>query len=605
MTLKHKMLATFIPIVLTAIIVTAAISIYLFYDRQHKELEKDLRRALQNIELEIEQLSYSVLYLTQTAMQQEDAVRALAANDRQALLRLSIHIKRLLKADTVRILNKEGVVQADSYRQTQYGQQEGDRPGLRESLAGQSVKKLESSELGLALTVFSPIDGVHGVAGVIEVVYPLNLKFLAQIQSIHGIKALVYDGDRLQATTFTRAAILQAPGLLDLKERSLQEKKVFFEELSLDGMPYFVASRPVVSGQKTEGAILLAVSHEEIHRTVRLTVFALLGFMVVVGGLATLISLKTASELAEPLNSLVQITEDIANGDLTREVRVDGVGEIRKLGAAFNTMTQKLNLSMTSIDNLHREIAERKSAEENLQKANRELEEFTYTVSHDLRTPITVIVSYADLVKENYRGRLDANALEYLDEIIAAGEKMAKLMDDLLALAKVGKIPKEVEPYDSREIVDEVIYGHSLGLASSGTVIELGSLPKVQLPKSLLFQIVDNLIGNAVRYAAASGGVIRVVGERKDEQVRFSVSDQGPGIPSEERERIFEVFFRGATGKKQAGTGIGLATVRKIARLYGGDAWVEETPGGGSTFWVAMVDLLAIGAEPNSSEDIS
>ena len=605
MTLKHKMLATFIPIVLAAIIVTAAISIYLFYDRQHKDLERDLRRALQNIELEIAELSYSVLYLTQTAIQQEDAVRTFAANDRRAFLRLAIHIKRLCKADAVRILNREGVVQADSYRPTLYGQHEAGRSGVRESLDGAAVKRLESSEHGLALTVFSPITGAHGIEWVIEVVYPLDLKFLEPIQSKRDIEALVYDGDRLQATTFTRAAILQAPALVDLKERSLHDKKALYEELSLDGMPYFVASWPVVSEQKVEGAILLAVSHEEIHRAVQLAVLALLGLTVVVGGFSVLISLRTASELAEPLNSLVQVTEDIASGDLRREVKVDGVGEIRKLGVAFNAMTQRLNLSMTSIDNLNREIAERRSAEENLQKANRELEEFTYTVSHDLRTPITVIVSYADLVKENYRARLDANALEYLDEIIAAGEKMAKLMDDLLALAKVGKIPKEVEPYDSWEIVDEVIYGLSLGLASSGTVIELGSLPKVQLPKSLLFQIFDNLIGNAVRYAAASGGVIRVAGERKDELVRFSVSDQGPGIPSEERERIFEVFFRGATGKKQAGTGIGLATIRKIARLYGGDAWVEETPGGGSTFWVEIVDQLSSTAEPPSTEDLS
>jgi signal transduction histidine kinase len=101
-------------------------------------------------------------------------------------------------------------------------------------------------------------------------------------------------------------------------------------------------------------------------------------------------------------------------------------------------------------------------------------------------------------------------------------------------------------------------------------------------------QIFDNLIGNAARYAGKEGGPIEVEGEKNGNIVRFIVRDHGSGIPAEERGPIFEVFYRGVTGKAVPGTGVGLATVKKIARLYGGNAWAEETPGGGATFCVEM-----------------
>ncbi|BCA80832.1 ATP-binding protein [Desulfuromonas sp. AOP6] len=594
MTLRNKMLATFIPIILAAIFITASTSIILFYDYQHKSLEGNLGDALHHFELEVAELSRAVQHLTQAVLEQEETVRALLENDHQTILRLSLYLEHLLKADSVRVLDREDEVQAQSHPLTSSGQSEANRNGFETGLSGTSMKSLVSSEHGLGVSVCFSVLQKDDVVGVIEIIYLLDEKFLGQIQRRYGVDVSVYDGDRLQATTFNNSSVLDTQTLKAFREGALRERKTVYDELFLDDVPYVVACKPlIVDTHEVVGAIVLSRSHEDVHRAVRLMVLALIGFAIAVGAFATVICLRFASELVGPLNSLVKVTEEIANGDLTQEAKVRGVLEVERLGTAFSAMTNKLSRSTTSIDNLNREVVERKSAEENLQKSNQELEEFTYILAHDLRNPITVSVSYADLIKENYRARLDEDAMEYLDEIIAAGENMAKLMDDLLALAKVGKVPKEEEPYDSKEIVDEVIHGRAFCLASSGAVMELGSLPTVRLPRSLLFQIFDNLIGNAVRYAAASGGVIQLTGERENEKVKFSVRDQGPGIPPEERERIFEVFFRGESGKKQAGTGIGLATVRKIARLYGGNAWVEETPGGGSTFRVEMVDDLA------------
>jgi len=168
---------------------------------------------------------------------------------------------------------------------------------------------------------------------------------------------------------------------------------------------------------------------------------------------------------------------------------------------------------------------------------------------------------------------------------------MAALMEDLLKMAKVGQVERPVEPINAKEVVNEVVCSLNKQLSQSGATVETGNLPTLRVPKFLLTQIFDNLIGNAVHYGCKPGDVVEVGGERQGAKVRLYVRDHGSGIPLEERNRIFDVFFRGSTGKRIEGTGIGLATVRKIAQYFDGRAWVEETPGGGSTFWVEMVDV--------------
>lgn len=243
-----------------------------------------------------------------------------------------------------------------------------------------------------------------------------------------------------------------------------------------------------------------------------------------------------------------------------------------------------------SLEGFLTDITDRKQAEEDLKEANRELDAFVYTVSHDLRTPLTPIIGYADFLRENFHDRLDEQALDCLAEISTSGNRMLAVMEDLLTLAQVGQVERPTEPFEIKEVVNEVVRDLDSRLSKAGVVIEVGDLPYLRIPKTLLAQIFDNLIGNAIRYAGREGSPIEIQGERKGELVRFYVRDHGLGIPKEERSHIFEVFYRGATGKKSPGTGVGLATVQKIASLYGGRAWVEDTEGGGSTFWVEMVD---------------
>lgn len=235
------------------------------------------------------------------------------------------------------------------------------------------------------------------------------------------------------------------------------------------------------------------------------------------------------------------------------------------------------------------DITEHKQAEEQLQAANLELDAFIRTASHDLRSPLTGIIGFAEFLGKEYRHQLDDQGVALLHHIEQSGHKMRQLLEDLLSFAWVGYVEIPQHPVDADLVAQEIVQIHTQ--KTDRVTINRSPLPAVHIPRSFLFQLFDNLIGNAVRYAGSASGPIQIGGELQCERILYFVRDHGPGVAPEERERIFAPFYRGAEGQKTSGTGIGLATVQKIARSYGGRAWLEETPGGGCTFWVEIQNL--------------
>lgn len=231
-------------------------------------------------------------------------------------------------------------------------------------------------------------------------------------------------------------------------------------------------------------------------------------------------------------------------------------------------------------------ITERKEAEDRLLAVNRELDDFVRIISHDMRSPLTPIIGFAEFLRENYADRLDDLALEILGDIEMQGEKALELLDDLLELSQLGQLEPPAKAVSITRLVRQVLKELREPIAQANITVSLAPLPPLALPASLLSLVFTNLISNAVRYAGTSDSPIEVGGARGKNQVRYFVRDHGLGIPENERDRIFDLFFRGSTRREAKGTGIGLATVRKIMRLYQGRIWVEETPGGGSTFWI-------------------
>jgi signal transduction histidine kinase len=227
-----------------------------------------------------------------------------------------------------------------------------------------------------------------------------------------------------------------------------------------------------------------------------------------------------------------------------------------------------------------------RQGEERLRLRNQELDAFVHTISHDLRSPLSPIIGFAEYLREEHGPCLRNEGRVAVDEIKSQGLRMLGLLDDLLQLAMVGHLEGPAGSVDANRVLQQVLEGWRAQAAAAGVELHYGPLPPAAITESLLSQILDNLVGNAVRYAG--GGAIEIGGEAEAGTVRYFVRDHGPGVPAEERERIFEPFCRGAAARALPGTGIGLATVRKISAHFGGRAWVTETPGGGSTFWVEL-----------------
>jgi PAS domain S-box-containing protein len=235
---------------------------------------------------------------------------------------------------------------------------------------------------------------------------------------------------------------------------------------------------------------------------------------------------------------------------------------------------------------LVQDINMRKALEEQLLQANMELDAFAHTVSHDLRSPLTPIIGYVQFIQEQYSAELPPEVNEMLSEVLSQGERMHLMLEDLLTLATVGKVDSPSMPVSGEEVIKDILMRFPCGQSSVGEVVTVSGLPDMLISKTLYLQILDNLVGNALQYAG--GRQIEVSGERKGSVVLLKVRDHGSGIPDEEKTKIFELFYRGVTGRKFSGTGIGLATVKKIAKIHNGLAWVEDAPGGGSIFIVEL-----------------
>jgi signal transduction histidine kinase len=235
-----------------------------------------------------------------------------------------------------------------------------------------------------------------------------------------------------------------------------------------------------------------------------------------------------------------------------------------------------------------RDITIRKAAERRLQQANRELDAFVSTVSHDLRSPLTPLIGFAELLEERSAGKLDDISTEALSEIKLSAEKMMNLLEDLLTLARVGQLKNPAQKICVRRVVEDVLLELRDKVVQRQANVTIGTLPDIRIPESLLADLFRNLVLNALKYAASDDPRVEISGEVRADRMRYRVIDHGPGVAAEEQDEIFEPFRRGSTSAGHQGTGLGLATVAKIARVFNGSAWAEETPGGGATFVVEL-----------------
>ena len=235
---------------------------------------------------------------------------------------------------------------------------------------------------------------------------------------------------------------------------------------------------------------------------------------------------------------------------------------------------EKLEAAQSALEN----------AVEELRRSNQELEQFAYVASHDLQEPLRKIASFCNLLESRYADKLDERGGVYLHYIVDGAMRMQALVNDLLLYSRVATRGKEFAPTNTNDVLQEALANLDVAAAESNACVTYDPLPTVNGDAAQLVRLLQNLVGNAIKYRGKAPPRIHIGVEAQDGQWVFSVRDNGIGIAPEYAERIFVIFQRLHTREEYGGTGIGLSVCKKIVERHGGRIWVESQEGSGATF---------------------
>ena len=226
-----------------------------------------------------------------------------------------------------------------------------------------------------------------------------------------------------------------------------------------------------------------------------------------------------------------------------------------------------------------------------LKEANKELEDFVYSVSHDLRAPLRSVSGFAQIIDRRHKGSLNEEGRHYFDNIVKASRQMGELIDDLLKFSRLGRKSIQSENVPLDEVFKTAMETLSGSMEKTGARINLPEqMPVIQGDGTLITHLFINLLENAVKYRKPDEPpCIDVAFEIRDQTVIISIADNGIGIEPEYHDKIFNIFQRLHSQEAYPGTGIGLAAVKKAVQIMGGRVWVESAPGKGSVFKIKLL----------------
>ena len=259
----------------------------------------------------------------------------------------------------------------------------------------------------------------------------------------------------------------------------------------------------------------------------------------------------------------------------------------RMIGAMMDITSRRKaeNEAKTLNAELESRVAERTSQ---LEIANKELESFSYSVSHDLRAPLRAIEGFARVLQEDHGTQLGSEGQRYLDIITSSSRQMAVLIDDLLTLSRLGRQELKRQPVDMTSLVNRV-WADSQTLLHGPVDFRLENLPGVTGDEALLRQVWANLIDNAIKFSGGKAApVIQINGRRDDQFTIYSIADNGAGFDSKYAGKLFGVFQRLHSKEDFEGTGVGLAIVQRLVHRHGGNTWAEGRVNEGSTFYFSL-----------------
>ncbi|TAL38784.1 MAG: hybrid sensor histidine kinase/response regulator [Alphaproteobacteria bacterium] len=232
--------------------------------------------------------------------------------------------------------------------------------------------------------------------------------------------------------------------------------------------------------------------------------------------------------------------------------------------------------------------------QQELERSYQALSEFTHTASHDLKAPLRHIVSYCNLIREDFADKLDEKGAEYIKRLGVNAQRLQKLVDDLLAYSEVANSREEKTTVDCNVIMAEVLEVLEEPIRETNATLNVAPLPVITAFPFRVKQLFQNLISNAIKYRSRDRNpVISVKVQDKGNEYQFAIEDNGCGIEPEFSSVIFQAFKRLHTRDEIEGSGLGLSICRKITEMHGGGIWVESKPGTGSVFYFTIPKLEA------------
>ncbi len=374
-----------------------------------------------------------------------------------------------------------------------------------------------------------------------------------------------------------------------------------------DGVAYYNDYRdvPVIGAYCWLPQLELCLITEVEQAAVFAPIYDLQRMIILVGiGIALLaaqVGWLIARSITRPVYQLIEDTREIGRGNLEYKVTSAGNGEIGKLSSAFSKMAMGLKETLVSRDILAVEVAERRQAQQSLQeseeklknmvaeleRSNAELERFAYVASHDLQEPLRMVSSYTQLLEKRYKDKLDDDAHDYINFAADGARRMQNLIDDLLIYSRVGTRGKPLNRTDMESVFRASVDNLQVAIKESGAGVTHDPLPTVMGDKGQLVQLLQNLIGNAIKFKGNGAPEVHVSARRENDQWVFSIRDNGIGIDTQYFERIFQMFQR-LHREEYPGTGAGLAIAKKIVERHNGLIWLESCPGSGSTFYFSI-----------------
>lgn len=356
---------------------------------------------------------------------------------------------------------------------------------------------------------------------------------------------------------------------------------------SADGEALYDSARVAVVRYLAE----LGAQRDEIMETravwEQLLLGAVVALVLVVVLMGTMMWLALETWVIRPLTTLTAGVRVVSSGVLGREIRPVGAGEVALLAMHVETMRRELvhqveeiRLSHQEVENAHGLLSEQ--ARE-LERSNRDLEQFAYVASHDLQEPLRKVASFTQLLQKRYGGSLDDRADQYIEFAVDGAKRMQRLIQDLLSFSRVGRTGVPREDVELEAVLAGALSELSERVVETQAEIVHDPMPVVHGERALLQQLFVNLVGNSLKFRDPERAPkVRIEVRSMRAHWEISVVDNGIGIDAQYAERVFIIFQRLHPRDEYAGTGIGLSLVKRIVEYHKGRIWIEPAAGGGT-----------------------